>query len=64
MPLIKSAKKAFRQNITKKSKNDHFRNLYREARIAFSAAIKESDVKAAQAIFQNTKSEDGKTTKA
>jgi ribosomal protein S20 len=64
MPLIKSAKKALRQNKTKKSKNDHFRNLYREARIAFSVAIKESDVKAAQAIFQNTKSEDGKTTKA
>ena len=64
MPLIKSAKKALRQNKTKKSRNDHFRNLYREARIAFSTAIKESDVKAAQAIFQNTKSEDGKTTKA
>ena len=64
MPLIKSAKKALRQNKTKKSRNDHFRNLYREARIAFSEAVKNNDAKAAKAIFENTKSKDGKTTKA
>lgn len=64
MPLIKSAKKALRQNKTKKSRNDHFRNLYREARISFEAAIKENDAKAAKAIFLNTKDKDGKTTKS
>lgn len=64
MPLIKSAKKALRQNKTKKSRNDHFRSLYREARIAFSEAVKNSDLKAAQAVYQNTKSKDGKTEKA
>ncbi len=51
MPLIKSAKKALRQNKTKKSRNDNFRNLYREARIAFETAIKNNDAKTAQAVF-------------
>ena len=64
MPLIKSAKKALRQNKTKKSRNDHFRNLYREARIAFGEAVKNNDLEAAKAVYSNTKSEDGKTVKA
>ncbi len=64
MPLIKSAKKALRQNKTKKSRNDHFRNIYRETRISFETAIKENDAKAAKEIFLNTKDKDGKTTKS
>lgn len=64
MPLIKSAKKALRQNKTKKSRNDHFRNLYREARISFETAIKENDAKTAKEIFLNAKDKDGKTTKS
>ncbi|MCH2188280.1 30S ribosomal protein S20 [Candidatus Gracilibacteria bacterium] len=64
MPIIASAKKQLRQNKTKKSRNDHFRALYREARKSFEAAIKQKDLKAAQAIFRNETDKDGKTTKA
>lgn len=64
MPLIKSAKKALRQNKTKKSRNDNFRNLYREARISFETAIKNNDAKAAQAVYLNTTDKDGKNIKS
>jgi len=64
MPIIKSAKKQLRQNKKKKSRNDHFRGLYREARRSFEEAIKLSDVKLAKEIFTNTKDKDGKTVKA
>jgi len=64
MPIIKSAKKQLRQNKTKKSRNDHFRSLYREARRSFEEAIKIKDLKAAKSIFSNQKDKDGKTTKA
>ena len=64
MPIIKSAKKQLKQNHRNKSRNDHFRALYREARKSFEKAIKEGDSKAAKAIFENTKDNDGKTTKA
>lgn len=64
MPIIASAKKQLRQNHKRKARNDHFRALYREARIAFETAIKDKDVEAAKAIFVNTKDKDGKTTKA
>ena len=64
MPIIQSAKKQLRQNKTKKSRNDHFRALYREARRSFEEAIKAGDAKAAKAIFQNETDKDGKTTKA
>ena len=64
MPIIKSAKKQLRQNKKKKSRNDNFRNLYREARISFEKAIKEKDVKAAKEIFINKKDKQGKSTKA
>jgi len=64
MPIIKSAKKQLRQNKKKKSRNDNFRNLYREARISFEKAIKEKDVKAAKEIFINKKDKEGKSKKA
>ncbi len=64
MPIIQSAKKQLRQNKTKKSRNDHYRALYREMRRSFEEAIKSGDVKAAQAIFRNETDKDGKTTKA
>ena len=64
MPIIQSAKKQLRQNKTKKSRNDHFRGLYREARRSFEEAIKNKDVKAAKAIFVNETDKEGKTTKA
>jgi len=64
MPIIKSAKKQLKQNARNKSRNDHFRALYREARKSFEKAIKESDKKSAKDIFENTKDKEGKTTKA
>lgn len=64
MPIIQSAKKQLRQNKTRKSRNDHFRALYREARKSFEEAIKNKDLKAAQAIYTNETDKDGKTTKA
>jgi small subunit ribosomal protein S20 len=64
MPIIASAKKQLRQNQKRKARNDHYRALYREARVAFEAAIKEKDAKAAQTILVNVKDKDGKTTKS
>jgi len=60
MPLIASAKKQLRQNHKNKARNDHFRALYREARIAFESAIKAKDIKAAKEILINKKDKDGK----
>jgi len=64
MPIIKSAKKQLRQNARNKSRNDHFRALYREARKSFEKAIKEGDKKSAKIILENTKDKEGKTTKS
>ena len=64
MPIIASAKKQLRQNQKRKARNDHYRALYREARVAFEAAIKEKDAKAAQIILVNVKDKDGKTIKS
>jgi ribosomal protein S20 len=51
MPIIKSAKKALKQNIKKKSRNDHFKNLYRETRVAFEKAVKAQDLETAKKAF-------------
>jgi len=64
MPLIASAKKQLRQNHKKKARNDNFRNLYREARLAFETAIKDKDAKKAKEVLVNKKDKDGKTVKA
>ncbi len=64
MPIIASAKKQLRQNHKRKSRNDHYRSLYREARIDFEKAIKAGDVKAAKEILVNKKDETGKTVKS
>ena len=40
MPIIASAKKQLRQNKRKRARNDNYRELYREARVAFEKAIK------------------------
>lgn len=63
MPIIKSAKKALKQSIKKHSRNEHFKDLYKEARKSFEAAIKNNDIKKAKEVFFNEK-KDGKTTKA
>lgn len=64
MPIIQSAKKQLRQNKKKKSRNDHFKNLFIEARKSFEKAVKEWDSKGARKIFLNKKDKDGKTVKA
>lgn len=64
MPIIKSAKKQLKQNQKKKARNDHFRALYREARVAFENAIKAKDAKIAKELLVNKKDKDGKTIKS
>lgn len=64
MPIIKSAKKQLKQNHKKKARNDHFKALYREARVAFEAAIKNKDSKSAKELLVNTKDKEGKTTRS
>jgi len=64
MPIIQSAKKQLRQNKKRKARNDFFRSTYRELRKEFEKAIKEKDLKAAKAVFENQKDKDWKTTKA
>lgn len=60
MPIIKWAKKALKQSRKKESKNKHFKELYRESRVAFEQAIKNNDAKKANEVFFNKK-KDGKT---
>lgn len=64
MPIIKSAKKQLKQSLKRKSRNDHYRALYRESRIAFENAIKTNDAKKAKEIYTNQKDKDWKTTKS
>ena len=64
MPLIASAKKQLRQNHKRQARNNHFRAMYREARVAFEAAIKAKDAKTAKEILVNKKDKDGKNVKS
>lgn len=64
MPITKSAKKAVRQSTKKKLRNDHYKAIYREARVSFEKAIKLWDVDSAKKIFFNEKDKDWKTKKA
>jgi small subunit ribosomal protein S20 len=64
MPIIASAKKQLRQNHKRKSRNDHYRSLYRETRIDFEKAIKAGDAKSAKEILVNKKDDSGKTVKS
>jgi len=57
MPIIKSAKKALKQSIKKHSRNEHFKDLYREARKSFEVAIKNNNVETAKRVFFNEKKE-------
>jgi len=51
MPNTKSAEKALRQNLKKKSRNNHFKALYKEASKEFERAIKSGKVKEANALL-------------
>lgn len=64
MPITSSAKKANRQNTKRKSRNDYFKALYRESRVAFEKAIKSGDLETAKKYFFNEKNSEWKTSKA
>jgi len=64
MPIIKSAKKQLKQNKRNYARNSHFKALYRESRIAFEEAIKNSDLKTAKEVFYNKKDKDWKNIKS
>ena len=51
MPILKSAKKQLRQNATRRLRNDHFRDLFREARVGFERLIAGNQAKEAIAAF-------------
>lgn len=55
MPIIKSAKKALRQSEKRHSRNQHFKEIYKETRKIFETAIKNNDLEAAKKIFFNDK---------
>ena len=63
MPIIKSAKKALKQSEKRHSRNEHFKNLYRDARKSFEAAIKNNDLEVAKKVLFNVK-EEWKTVKS
>lgn len=64
MPIIKWAKKALRVSLKKQTRNQHFKNMFKETRKEFELAIKNKDVKAATAALFNVKDKDGKTTRS
>lgn len=64
MPITKSAKKAVKQSTKKKSRNDYFKAIYREARVSFEKAIKASDATLARQVFFNEKDKEWNTSKA
>ena len=51
MPILKSAKKQLRQNATRRLRNDHFRDLFRESRVAFERLIAGNQAKEALEAF-------------
>ncbi len=63
MPIIKWAKKALKVSRKKQVRNQRVKNIFTELRVAFEKAIKEGDVKAATAVWINTK-KSGKNIKS
>ncbi|MDR2640325.1 MAG: hypothetical protein LBC61_03180 [Candidatus Peribacteria bacterium] len=58
MPILESAKKQLRQSQKRKKRNDNFRALYRESRVAFEKAVKAKDLETAKSLFANQKDKD------
>ncbi len=61
MPIIKSAKKQLRQSKKRHLRNEHFKKLYTESRVAFEKAIKAGDAQLAKEIYTNKVDQSGKT---
>ena len=51
MPIIRSAQKQLRQNAKHRLRNNHFRDLFREARVWFERLVKATDTAGATAAF-------------
>ena len=51
MPIKSSAKKALKQSLKKKARNDNFRKLYKEARKSLEKAIKLKDFSNSDALL-------------
>lgn len=51
MPILRSAKKQLRQNETHRIRNNHFRELFREARVGFERLINAKQLDEALAAF-------------
>ena len=51
MPILKSAKKQLRQNEKHRLRNDHFRDLFREARVGFERLVTAKKFEEATAAF-------------
>jgi small subunit ribosomal protein S20 len=51
MPIIRSAQKQLRQNEKHRLRNNHFRDLFREARVRFERLVKATDTAGATAEF-------------
>lgn len=51
MPILRSAKKQLRQNATRRLRNDRFRDLFREARVAFERLVNGNQTKEATDAF-------------
>jgi small subunit ribosomal protein S20 len=63
MPITKSAKKALTQSLKKHSRNEHFKNLYRETRKMFEKAISAKNLEDAQAVATKLQSNIDKLVK-
>lgn len=51
MPILRSSKKQLRQNATRRLRNDRFRDLFREARVAFERLVAGKKVQEANDAF-------------
>ena len=51
MPILRSAKKQLRQNITRQLRNDRVRGLFREARVGFERLVASKNVTEATEAF-------------
>lgn len=63
MPITKSAKKALTQSLKKHSRNEHFKNLYKETRKMFEKAISSKNVEEASAVISKLHSNIDKLVK-
>lgn len=59
MPIIASAKKALKQSQKRNIRNNFYKKLYTEARVAFEKSIKAWDIQSAKSLYMNKKDASG-----